>query len=1426
VDLASLRDILRFRKERFFEGAVQLNWFYDQDKRAEVSRAFVFHGPEYFGVSSDDIPTAKGSLVDTCSFAQLLADRLYGSSDDNPMLLAVAGYGSGKSHLAVALASLFGVSPDDPLRAQILHNIGSSSKAAEESIRASLGKPSLVIALNGMQDFNLTYGILGAARASLKLHGIDDSPLLELSRASQIALTFVERNFTLRNDAFEEAAARTGVAYRGAELRSFLTQELEHDPRALEVINQVFTEVNGVPIRWDDGISVDQILSRLYQSFCGDRGYFERILILFDEFGRFIEYASEFPLRAGQAGLQQLYEALQNLAGGAQFVGFIQSDLRSYLARVQKDTNIIRFIGRYESSRRVYLSSNLETIFAHLIERSDPVRFDDLILQTRQRDMNRWRSTHEDLRRWIPGLEARSLWRDWSRFAKVVLEGTYPLHPITTYMLSAMSDWLQQRSALTFLCNEFERLSDATLDGTSDVPMIWPIRIVQSDFFAELLGAEEEGRQQSEYCISYRNVLAKHRDKCTDVMLDILAANVILRIGRFRTTSRADAIGALSTCIDHPVDVVTQAVADLEDELGVLAFDESTGCFDFVEDAVGARDFRSALSRYRRKLGDLDVSLILTRVELDLGISASIPTGFGTRNHIKTREWDCMQQLRHIASLDKKAIAGLKDEWISALSPDQPKGFVVWVYLGPQDDPSCLSRLQELVSAYGLADSPILFFLLDDSQGKLFDAMRDIVVLESMSVEDRDRYAGFIRGFRDRVTMSIENAFNDLASARLEITPDSIVKREQRLPAICEDRFGSVYPRIVPFPFDGFNNKNIAPAKKLLTQIARELLYRHIDSQSIQAYSKDMRNRIEVVLSSRSPGGWGVIDDDVTLQRPECQSVRTIFDELDGTFASEGRLVLRGLLDKYASPPYGLNEFAIGLLAACYIAFWSDSAKLSVQDKMVRTTDWASRVYTDKGIDFDLLRDTSMNKVEGHEYTARYERVCSSIEKASDVGEVLACSAELRSLQSEEDPPEALKYRVQACEGLIKRATEFQKRATNLLEEQHEYLRSGIKSNNLRSLLILISKCEKHRQLLNEDGQIRCRPEDDEEFMTLAQRARRHLEARFDDWLDDVRCDSVSEVGRFEDQIKRVEELLCSAGYDGLARKLKDRRHRIVDDMEHIRLLQTIRQRTEAYLDECRPSPASMYGQLVEWKQRGKELLEQLCNDNRLSSRERTTYSRAVEEKCNLVEQELNAIQDRIAHVYDSAMELATLDDCSGVLSEARLLLSRNLHQVDKDELTNVADVLSQFIKSVSQLDSIRLDRARVSKAISAHRQDWSNNPADLDLTHVLDSIWNDIQRDLDQVDRKWQSEFLPSDPTDVEGWTSEECVEWLSNTDAVPSFASEATRFRIQALRTSVHKRLSSLKVEAVVEMFLRLDEIQRRECLRELTALLADSA
>ena len=37
-------ELLEFRKDLYFEGAVQIDWFYDQSRAAKVAENFVFHG--------------------------------------------------------------------------------------------------------------------------------------------------------------------------------------------------------------------------------------------------------------------------------------------------------------------------------------------------------------------------------------------------------------------------------------------------------------------------------------------------------------------------------------------------------------------------------------------------------------------------------------------------------------------------------------------------------------------------------------------------------------------------------------------------------------------------------------------------------------------------------------------------------------------------------------------------------------------------------------------------------------------------------------------------------------------------------------------------------------------------------------------------------------------------------------------------------------------------------------------------------------------------------------------------------------------------------------------------------------------------------------------------------------------------------------
>src|ERR1017187_5189058 len=106
----NLSDLVTFRREQLFEGAVQISWFYNDDVRAkEAATSFVFHGPSYHGVAQQDLDAARDHrLTDPATFTRdLLRSFSLGTSRENPFTLAIAGYGTGKSHLGLTLATLF-----------------------------------------------------------------------------------------------------------------------------------------------------------------------------------------------------------------------------------------------------------------------------------------------------------------------------------------------------------------------------------------------------------------------------------------------------------------------------------------------------------------------------------------------------------------------------------------------------------------------------------------------------------------------------------------------------------------------------------------------------------------------------------------------------------------------------------------------------------------------------------------------------------------------------------------------------------------------------------------------------------------------------------------------------------------------------------------------------------------------------------------------------------------------------------------------------------------------------------------------------------------------------------------------------------------------------------------------------------------------
>ena len=133
-----LADIVSFRKDLLFQGAVQIGWFEtDQALANKAAENFAFHGPEYHGARRDDLESSVSPVVDTTSFTADIIDRITGEIEDDPMITAIAGYGTGKSHLGITIATLLS-KPNTEVAQRILANLELADRAIASRVRNSL----------------------------------------------------------------------------------------------------------------------------------------------------------------------------------------------------------------------------------------------------------------------------------------------------------------------------------------------------------------------------------------------------------------------------------------------------------------------------------------------------------------------------------------------------------------------------------------------------------------------------------------------------------------------------------------------------------------------------------------------------------------------------------------------------------------------------------------------------------------------------------------------------------------------------------------------------------------------------------------------------------------------------------------------------------------------------------------------------------------------------------------------------------------------------------------------------------------------------------------------------------------------------------------------------------------------------------------
>ncbi|WP_295400257.1 hypothetical protein [uncultured Thiocystis sp.] len=1252
----NIGELVQFHSEHFFEGAVQLRWVRERAARAEeVARSFVFHGPRYHGAGEADQEGVDRHyrLKDSASFVADLLDSILSGlagAEHNAYLLVVAGYGAGKSHLATTGAVLLGA-PQGPVAADIVARIAQADAAIGQAVEerlARLGKPVLVLCLDGMSGFHLGDALSQAVFAQLDRYGVDAGAIRALSPRFQTAEQFVQRNFAFRAETFARHLPGLDAETIGAGLRN-------QDETLYSAVDAIYTDANGSPIPVTGQESAQDLINTLCEVYCGPDGAFASVVILFDEFGRYLEYAADKPQLAGDLALQQIFQGVQDNSGKVRFIGFIQYALKIYLTRFSSADlrQLKRYITRFDTAEKAYLSTNLETLFAHLIGK-DETRLAEVWSQSRADEAQR--ITWQRMSRGLPGFERFPVWNEPEKFARVIAQGCWPLHPLATWFLTRQSDVVQSRSALTIIKDVIERVSAETVLSGTSLRQVSAAELLLDNMLPEMLAAEREtGGVVAE---TLQLLLEKFQGHLTRPRTLVLAGVAILQkmgVGK-QTQVAMDDLLCEAAALESGV--LQGAVRELSQDLGALEWNRDLGQYELIADATTRGQFQQWLRQRQSALTPEAVRDLFVRNAAKDGELVDIPTDFGHLHDIATTEWffEARWASGHtVENVIKTAV----QEWERATLPKDAKGRVIYLYLQADDDLAAVDAtiercLREETRRVGQAALPLWVIGLADGLGVVAEHLGRIYIFtEPLAAEEQERFRRFVPEERERSRLALKEALAGMIRERrfwiagCEVIPDG------RLKNVGDAIFARVYPKVTPFPFDGFATAaGGGPADA--AQITRSLIARQVDGPWVQAQPKRLQNRVRSILVD----SWRVLASSGKLTAPGHPELKAMLDWLQTCHAEDPKRTLWTSYRALIAPPYGMNAASAGLLLGLLLDGQHPPRRIVRQGEMVAASDWVNDAFSAKHgrhhLEQGLLETTTLrflsedsagrwrDLLERWEAEQNYERKVALGKEAGTMNQVDPLPAELDG---------NFKYLRDKSEASALKLRQFRAQ----LDEWENGLERAERQNNPGELLRLSTLLLRRQQEVS-DG-LHWSDSAVEACNRLLIPLRQMVSESIGGWIPRQSCHNAIDVGSFRHRIEKAMSSLKDLGFDSEARALEQQSQRAILQVEKRQRFALTLAESDDYPRQPEPSESTPVRDLRDDIEKGERLIEGVqAAQGVLTDQEIQARVDAIKPRLQQLRAALQRQRARLGELYDVAL------DSEEALKDALLKANRLRH--------------------------------------------------------------------------------------------------------------------------------------------------------------------
>ncbi|MBP3238904.1 MAG: hypothetical protein J6M24_07515 [Lachnospiraceae bacterium] len=388
--------------------------------------------------------------IPTKSSMEILGDYIGAVADnkDNSTIL-IGPYGKGKSHLLLVLLSVLSLDDTAENNRTIseltanLEKTGDTGRSVSEKIKKlrRTGKRYLPVLIqnpgNDLQGAFIyaLYEALGVA--GLKYIVPDTAYKIAADRINEWKKKF--------KSAYEDFC--TIIRKHGYTIKTLNQGLKEFSKEALKVFTDAYPVVTSGSIF--NPLVTSDVFS-LYRSICdklvNEFGY-GGIYIVFDEFSKFIESQNE-NTGSNMRLIQDICELANNSKNGELFFTMVaHKSIKEYGKHLSAEiiNSFTGIEGRIKERLFVTSAKNNYELIMHAINKKDSISEDD--------DYKTFVNRTDDYYSFLPFYSSSFEKKD---FKEMIMEGCYPLNPVTSYLLLNISEKIAQneRTLFTFIAND------------------------------------------------------------------------------------------------------------------------------------------------------------------------------------------------------------------------------------------------------------------------------------------------------------------------------------------------------------------------------------------------------------------------------------------------------------------------------------------------------------------------------------------------------------------------------------------------------------------------------------------------------------------------------------------------------------------------------------------------------------------------------------------------------------------------------------------------------------------------------------------------------------------------------------------------------------------------------------------------------------